>query len=388
MSPDNDLHVITEGRWAYLKLPALDADDDFSITNPYGLLRSPWNLNPNAHLTRYEYLNGKETILSVGCDAIYTAFQKESIAEINEQLNGETHGPVHLRIGGEWSSPYEEFAVEQNLGSNVALIMKILWRTGYLRYPETCARGEECATSCPAEIYERQGLTAFELMDSLGLFSYLQATTDLAYSQELGRWAYTSLKANWGTAAEDQFFEALLGAMCTPGYLGEMFTSAAPADPSFWILHPFAERFLALRRLVADVKPLDETWGYAHSSHTASDNGYVCDWTGVADVFDWTQMPTCEKTYACEGHGEDDELSLELTGKLAGRSFTNGEFYQFLHPYNEELPYMYDNYDMDYCAEQGYDLLDFLSGGPSAAAAAALSRAASSHPGISGGGMQ
>lgn len=37
-----------------------------------------------------------------------------------------------------------------------------------------------------------------------------------------------------------------------------------------------------------------------------------------------------------------------------GETYTNRDFYNFIHPWNEELPYTYDAFDFDYCAKQGY----------------------------------
>ncbi|CAN0040552.1 unnamed protein product, partial [Laminaria digitata] len=34
-------------------------------------------------------------------------------------------------------------------------------------------------------------------------------------------------------------------------HVGDMYTSSAPYDPLFWVIHPAAERLLAWRRKVA-----------------------------------------------------------------------------------------------------------------------------------------
>jgi hypothetical protein len=41
-----------------------------------------------------------------------------------------------------------------------------------------------------------------------------------------------------------------------------------------------------------------------------------------------------------------------------GRTYTNRDFYNFIHPWNDQLPYAYDDYAFHYCAEEGYDFLD------------------------------
>ncbi|CAN0096344.1 unnamed protein product, partial [Hapterophycus canaliculatus] len=34
-------------------------------------------------------------------------------------------------------------------------------------------------------------------------------------------------------------------------HVGELYTSSAPYDPLFWVIHPTADRFLAWRRKLA-----------------------------------------------------------------------------------------------------------------------------------------
>jgi hypothetical protein len=55
----------------------------------------------------------------------------------------------------------------------------------------------------------------------------------------------------------------------------------------------------------------------------------------------------------CSGHNADDVL--EFSNFLGEEeTYTNQEFYNFIHPWNNDLPYTYDTWDFDYCEEQGY----------------------------------
>jgi hypothetical protein len=36
---------------------------------------------------------------------------------------------------------------------------------------------------------------------------------------------------------------------------------------------------------------------------------------------------------------------------------TNADMYAYLDPWNDDLPYVYDTLDFDYCVEQGYTFL-------------------------------
>jgi hypothetical protein len=47
----NAAHVVDAGRWAYTPVLA-HARGWSNVTNPYGLLRSPWNTNPTPYLMR------------------------------------------------------------------------------------------------------------------------------------------------------------------------------------------------------------------------------------------------------------------------------------------------------------------------------------------------
>ena len=138
-------------------------------------------------------------------------------------------------------------------------------------------------------------------------------------------------------AAADLFNE-----LCHVGSPGEMFTSSAPQDPTFWPLHGNAERYVQYLRVLkkAGTVPFDEAWGFQHETEVPSDTGMVCDWTGVTDV---TDMPTCAKA-TCPGHKEDDLLPFTHLFKAQGESLmTNAQMYAAVDPFHDDLPYAYDS---------------------------------------------
>ena len=61
---------------------------------------------------------------------------------MNECLNGETHGPVHILIGGAWEStgdPIEWTEAMSLLKSDFKILLfKMLWRSGFTRCPVNC----------------------------------------------------------------------------------------------------------------------------------------------------------------------------------------------------------------------------------------------------------
>lgn len=57
----------------------------------------------------------------------------------------------------------------------------------------------------------------------------------------------------------------------------------------------------------------------------------------------------------CPGHNENDVLEWEdFLG--TGDTYTNAELYTFIHPFNEDLPYAYDDFSYDYCYDYSDDL--------------------------------
>lgn len=45
----------------------------------------------------------------VNCEDYNSCFKADSLADMNNCLNGGTHGPVHILVGGEWNDPEQEF---------------------------------------------------------------------------------------------------------------------------------------------------------------------------------------------------------------------------------------------------------------------------------------
>ena len=43
----------------------------------------------------------------VSCSDYQACFDYDALADVNNCLNGGTHGPVHIKVGGEWDDPEE-----------------------------------------------------------------------------------------------------------------------------------------------------------------------------------------------------------------------------------------------------------------------------------------
>jgi hypothetical protein len=151
---------------------------------------------------------------------------------------------------------------------------------------------------------------------------------------------------------EEAVWKMLLDKLSNPGKVGEMYSSAAPYDPTFWVIHTTSERLLQYRRLrsASGAMTLDETWGYTHVD-ADSDLGVVCDWAEVDE--ESLELPSCIKG-TCEGHSADDVLPFDLhaISSALSKKTTNAEFFSWLDPLNDNIPYVYDNFDYNHCAEQ------------------------------------
>ena len=333
---NNSHKVVTTGRWAYT--PVLTGARGFSnITNPYGLLRSPWNTNPTPYLMRSRYTLGHlgDGYTSFPACSCFSSFMMDSswIGTMLFALNGALHGPVHIMVGGHWSynpGKWSALSNELSFSDAMLLISKAFWRQGWTRCPSSCSAdtpADECVCSCPESV--RGNRTAAEIFELAGLWN-LNPNSDLL-----------TLMANNGVSDDD-----LLDLLCEVGHPGEMFTSAAPQDPTFWPLHGLAERFVQYARVLklAGTLTFSEDWGYAHATNLPSDTGLVCDWSGVHEASverRETTMPTCVKG-TCPGHKIDDTLPFTNLLKTQTGLYTNSEFYELTSPYSEDLPYAYD----------------------------------------------
>jgi hypothetical protein len=353
MNPTNDEHRIMDGSfWSRVKLPdgtkykeGWDISKTGSLNpyvNAYGTLRSSWNNNPSEYIGRHNLTYGVAPDSSFpSCSEFESCFQSTSYANISYCLNGDTHGPVHIMIGGGWgdNNDIDVPAVFFLKKPSKILFFKILWRMGLTRCPESCdlPSTEDCRCSVPDEYLQQYGAEGILTMSNIvfGISSHL-------------------------TGATNETYLTILRALEHPGVAGEMFTSAAAFDPTFWPLHGSIERMLGYKRMLVSLgeEEFDETWGYLDYDPTdlASYLPGRCDWSNVKSASDLT-LPLCNFSASCYGHGEYDTLGFS-NFLNAGETYSNREFYNFMHPWNGELPYIYDDYAFDYCAEEGYEFLE------------------------------
>ncbi|KAH8065189.1 hypothetical protein JL722_2097 [Aureococcus anophagefferens] len=331
-------HYVTSGRWAYTAVPTSPDPTDERCTNAYGLLRSPWNSISDPFVTRSKELFGKPSFANFpGCDVWHRAFTSPTLAEVLQIMNGAAHGPVHIMVGGQWSTNATSWvnafwAETITFPSDVLLFSKWLWRKGYVRSPapSTCASSKEgvteadCRCKCGVDVDAADFDAYAFLTNETDLTHWLAQALKPQFYYADGKWRVKDMSER----QEADVWRTVVRALCDPQNVGDMFTSAAPADPLFWPIHTTAERLVHYRRLLATTgsKTFVQDWRYEHNMAGGttfitppSDTGLVCDWSAV-DADD--AMPVCVRGTA---------------------------------PENDALPYMYDNFAYEHCAALGYD---------------------------------
>mmetsp|Transcript_18790 Transcript_18790/g.24479 ORF Transcript_18790/g.24479 Transcript_18790/m.24479 type:complete len:306 (-) Transcript_18790:241-1158(-) len=294
------------------------------------------------------------------CDIVKSCFDSDTLSGMNTCLNGATHGPLHILLGGQWGVKLDEMT-SKLIGSAQLLLFKTLWRRGFSRCPTSQTDLDNGFTSCAcsSDAIEAAGGAYEVLTTHSGILHWMAATSNgaIEYNSDTDKFELPTKTEGYESATWNSFLTSL----CDPGSVGEMYTSSAPYDPSFWVLHTTAERLLSYKRLLSmesdDNSPtsttsFDETWGYDHID-SDSDIGVTCDWTNV-DESDVLSMPTCIKG-ECSGHAADDVIPFDLSGVSSDLSATttNQEFYDWLSPTNDDLTYVYDSFNYEHCESAG-----------------------------------
>ena len=155
-----------------------DAWDFSNITNPYGLMRSPWNTNPVPYVMRSNntqdvFADGNTEFPTCSQFAAYLEESEAKLSTVLQALNGELHGPVHIMIGGQWDllHDWSGYMSDMEFADNFLLLSKDLWRQGWLRTPDYCSADtphEDCMARYRGWRGVRTGLT----LRSLGLLFF------------------------------------------------------------------------------------------------------------------------------------------------------------------------------------------------------------------------
>jgi hypothetical protein len=279
-TPSTADHSLQTGVWANISVPDGSAYTEWDVAaegslnpflNGYGWLRSPWNNNPTQTLSRYDRVYDTSTTTMPTCDMMYACYNSDKLTSMNDCLNGVTHGPVHILVGGCWGEGDTLDGLAELRGIDKLLYFKMLWRMGYTRCPTSCSPGATCSCAIPDEYFDTVG--AFNMLNNSGVWdvisSHLPDTSESALT-------------------------AVLRGLQDPAVVGEMFTSMASFDPSFWPLHGQIDRVLSRKRAQVNrgiVTDFNQAWGWT-SSNSRYTQG-VCDWSNVKSNDDLT-LPICD----------------------------------------------------------------------------------------------
>mmetsp|Transcript_868 Transcript_868/g.1103 ORF Transcript_868/g.1103 Transcript_868/m.1103 type:complete len:681 (-) Transcript_868:144-2186(-) len=352
---DTTLHTVTEGRWAYTRVPKQsdyesttsndDDDDDNLASNPYGYMRAPWNLNPSPYVTRYhkacsENLGEKgsyEFNQWPTCkDHYYASFDISSYGEFVYYMSYDAHGGVHRMIGGsggdcdDWSDDLKSIIGEfrlKNIEEYSTFFGRFIYREDICTMPskDKCigtgqgdGNGEDCRMFCSG------------------------CDTGTFTSDEID--TYSLMFESFGDATTDQKISMITKVYCDSKILvGEQIEASSAVDVTFWPIHPALERLLQYRQLV---NPLGD---YEWDGVVASDGLWnsECMW---GKVFDTT----------CTGHGETDIVTGksyvwdEDAGDFVAKYLTNQAFVEMSKPeHTWKLPYVYATFDHEHCEKEG-----------------------------------
>lgn len=324
-SPDNDLHTLTEGRWAFV--PATANARNFSeVVNSYGVLRAPWNNDPTPFLTRYCEIYGYENNMKPsGCKEYNAAVKKTTWMSMSRQLNSAAHGHIHETIGGAWNHYFAEMneyvttPAIMTFAHGIQGLSKELWRAGYSVCPEQCAMDTawvDCQCQCtPTSI---KGKESYDILDDAGVLAavsyYDQQGHTIDQFYDANGTIYYTLPG-YDARESKHIYDSLLKVLCSPGHIGDMFQATSTNDITFWVLHPAVDRLWHYKRL-GNQHNYDETWDPYHN---------------------------------CYGHNPTDYLPFKNLFDTDDRFYTNAELYENLRPNTAVLPYVYDHFKWPHC---------------------------------------
>jgi len=446
-SPDNDLHTVVDGRFAFV--PTMTASKDYSYwTNSYGVMRAPWNSDPTPFLTRASKVYGYENnIKPSGCSEYSRALKKTTWMSMSKQLNSAAHGHIHELMGGSWSHYYAEKLNGEtspavfSFAHEIQALSKILWRDGFVSCPESCdmtTAAADCQCTCTAE--SLSGKTAAEVLSAAGVLGAADFF-DQGF-HELNKDSFLDADGNaqnpipgYDAASSKHIYNSLLSLLCNPGHLGDMYQATSTNDITFWVIHNTVDRLWHFKRL-GNLANYDETWDsyhtcyghnprnvqpfkdlFAQGSGSGAGNAAAAATTapsrhrrlltpgefGAAAPASFTAPSGLQKELPneySEGTAEADKaaaraaaaaaaaanpaddadadpaVQADKTGKApaslmtdktadgtnfnsqSGSYYTNMELYEYLHPSNRFLQYVYDNFEWPHCDKLGYQMIN------------------------------
>lgn len=323
--------IVERGRFARVPITGnawnLSVPYGHSVTNAWGLVRSPWNQNKVPFVTRHNMTYGFELTDVPSCQDHYDVMQETEWTKFGVDIQYNAHGTVHAMIGGVWGADFKRVfdnhgyrtLCGKNVGLEAFATQKNLWRSNQLNCPTYCAAdmpASECKCSCTNI---RSWLAEDRQKD------ILSSESPLFYDDKY-------LTTHKGTDIAD----IILKTLCNDfdelhPTIGDSLESASPIDISFWPTHPTIERLYQWRRI----------------------NGF----TNSTWVNDMSRSVSFKNVGYCWGHNFGDVLVWENLIESNTGPYTNEDLWNIFDPtIDNEVPYVYDNFEWPHCEAEGYPI--------------------------------
>lgn len=363
---------IADGRWANFEATY---NTQFPVLSyGFGLMRSPWNLNPANKLTRFVSVDGYGKDLP-SCSSHYSFLSLTKLVDFLMKAPYAPHGATHIAIGGVYGCDALDWAREAGYingeAGQIALCkswyfyMKEFFRMNILTAKTGCtsvnAQGEystayddiKCGFECNDDYFD-------ELMNCLkggGKFPAGDPINNIVncVNGDLDPSIFNTNDDGCVPEGDDmpeEGWTAFKDFICTGDaykiFGGDHLESASPADPSFWFIHPTLERLYQAKLMAGGFDttewPTDPSTEYVCGHHECFDSDY-----GGYGAWD-----TC-----CYGHYQDDQYMDFTVGlRSAHTGATNREIFSWTDPTSSDygMNYIYDKFDWSHCQNQNVDI--------------------------------
>ena len=347
--------AIPDGRWAFLKA---ETNTDYpTLKYGYGYLRAPWNLNPSPYVSRFVSSRDAKDLPS--CREHYALLQTTSLTDFSYDASFAPHAGPHSLSGGVYGCDRLQPMLDQgyidggldglySLCNKWLFLMKEFWRSNNF-----VPRGLE--GDCPTPSQTQVDNLNF----SCGFTCDYGNNTDNLLSnmmQKMSAYVPDDMQGN----STHPGWMAWTDFVCTGDagmiFSGENLESAAPADPSFWVIHPTLERVYHAKLLAGGFE--SDVWPSNPEKEDVCDK-WQCYQTGSVEggssssslVYDYY-------TECCDGHYEQSQL-LDVSGdRCSYFGQQNGDTLTATDSSSAtdySMSYIYSSLDWDHCTAAGWD---------------------------------
>ena len=253
MSPSRAEHFVVTGDGRFSNLPVPkdsweDVDPDTglaTVTNPWGLMRAPWNTNKSPYLSRSSSSYGfmLDTDLVPGCSSHYDVLKEEVWSGFGFSIQEAPHGSLHILVGGTWGADYASYMSELNYQTVRAkpmatITLARIWRQGWLECPSYCSMDTapvDCKCACTdLDQWESEHKVKKMLSD---MYPGLASAPDF-------------LQDDNGTDISTKMLELFCNVDSSMNpHVGDFMQSSSPLDPLFWPTHPTLDRLWQWRKI-------------------------------------------------------------------------------------------------------------------------------------------